>query len=105
MEQLTLGTVIANRELLYSDREHGTQSVQVLLGAPVESPLGGEWYCPWRILGIGHEQVRAAYGVDSFQCLQLALKMIGASLHALAVGGAQIAWMCGEPGDFGFPVV
>ena len=39
-----------------------------------------KWYCPWQIVGLGAEQVRAAYGIDAFQSLQLAMQMIGAQM-------------------------
>ena len=104
MDRLTLGTVIANRELNYTDPVHGSRSLRVLLGAPVASPDGGEGYCPWQIAGIAGEPVRAAYGVDSFQCRQLVMRMIGANLKALSDGGGGISCAGSEPGDFGFPV-
>lgn len=65
MDRLELGVVIAERHLEYNDPDSGMRSVQALLGSPVESVGGGEWYCPWQILGIGNEKVRAAYGVDA----------------------------------------
>ena len=103
MDRLDLGTVIAKRQLHYSDPEKGNRTVQVLLGAPNESAGGGEWYCPWQIMGIGGEKVRAAYGVDAFQCLQLVMVMIGATLYSLSENGKPLAWMENGSGDLGFP--
>jgi hypothetical protein len=48
MDRLELGVVIAERHLEYNDPDSGMRSVQALLGSPVESVGGGEWYCPWR---------------------------------------------------------
>jgi len=99
---LDLGTIIAKRDLRYSDPESGSRAVQVLLGTPQELSLGREWCCPWRIIGIGDEKVRAAYGVDAFQCLQLVMIMIGATLYARAGDETRLSWE-GKPGDVGFP--
>ena len=103
MDRIDLGSVIAERQLLYSDPENGSRLVRVLLGAPRESPGGGEWYCPWQILGIGGEKVLAAYGIDAVQSLQLAMTMIGANLYAHADQGRRLSWGDRQPGDFGFP--
>jgi hypothetical protein len=104
IDRLDLGAVIAERQLQYNDPEqHGTCAVQVLLGAPVESAGGGEWYCPYQIIGTGDEQVRAVYGIDAFQSLQLVMKIIGATLYALGENGKRLSWMDNPSGDFGFP--
>jgi hypothetical protein len=103
MDRITLGQVIAKRELDYNDADHGARRIEVLLGLPVESPGGGEWYCPWQVLGIGNGQVRATYGVDAFQSLQLVMKMIGATLYARSDKGTRLSWMGNRQGDFGFP--
>ena len=102
MSHLDLGAVIAKRDLRYSDPENGSRAVQVLLGTPQESLPGREWCCPWKIVGLGDEEVRAAYGVDAFQCLQLVMLMIGATLVARAEDETRLSFD-GEPGDVGFP--
>ena len=104
MDRLQLGTVIAHRQLDYSHPDHTNRRVEVLLGAPLESATGSEWYCTWRIVGLGSEQVRATYGVDAFQCLQLAMMMIGATLSGLSDHGSRLSWKGSQFGDFGFPV-
>jgi hypothetical protein len=103
MERLGVGTVIAERQLQFRDPKHGERTVRVLLGAPMESPGSGEWYCPWQILGLGGDEVRATYGIDAFQCLQLVMKMIGANLYAQTDHGKQVSWINGQSADFGFP--
>ena len=102
MSNFDFGTVIARRALRYDDPEEGIHRVQVLLGKPRESSPGGEWCCPWQIIGIGDENVRCAYGVDAFQCLQLVMTMIGATLYASAGNEMRLSWK-GQPGDVGFP--
>lgn len=103
MRHLDLGTVIAKRDLRYSDPEDkGSRTVQVLLGTPQESLPGREWCCPWKIVGLGDEKVRAAYGVDAFQCLQLVMLMIGSTLVGRAGDETRLSFD-GEPGDVGFP--
>jgi hypothetical protein len=104
MARLELGNVIAKRQLHYSHPDHTSRRVEVLLGSPVQSTRGGEWYCSWQIVGIGSEEVRAAYGVDAFQCLQLVMKMIGATLSALTDDGSRLSWKDNQFGDFGFPM-
>jgi hypothetical protein len=102
MSHTDLGTVIAMRDLRYRDPENGSRAVQVLLGMPRESEPGREWCCPWQIIGIGDEKVRAAYGVDAFQCLQLVMIVIGATLYARAGDETRLSWE-GQQGDVGFP--
>jgi hypothetical protein len=102
MEPVDLGHVIAERQLQYDHPEHGPRIVRVLLGTPSESPGGVDWYCPWQVVGIGDEQVRAAYGIDAFQWLQLVMKTIGATLYAQTDQGSRLSWIDGSTG-FGFP--
>jgi hypothetical protein len=62
-----------------------------------------EWYCPFQIIGIGTENVRAAYGIDAFQTLQLVMVIIGASLPAQNEQ-ARLWWLEESNVDSGFPV-
>jgi hypothetical protein len=103
MDRIDLGSIIAKRLLDYNDPDSGCRTVEVLLGSPVQSPGGGDWYCPWQIVGIGGEEVRAAYGIDAFQCLQLVMEMIGTTLYALTDDRKRLSWADGPSGDFGFP--
>jgi len=82
MKELELGLVIAKRQLeLQSDGK--LLFVTVLMGAPQEVIEDGNThsFCPIQIIGIGDEKVRAAWGVDAFQALQLGLQLIGVELY------------------------
>jgi len=54
----------------------------VEIGRPRKSRGRDEYYCPYRIRGVGDEGVRAAYGVDSIQSLQLVMHAVGSALAA-----------------------
>jgi len=99
VERRERGTGIAKQQLRYSDPDECSRCGEVRLGSPVESPGGGERYCSWQILVTGGEQVRAAYGIDAFQSLQLVMKMIGATLDALSKSGKRLSWIDSLSGD------
>jgi hypothetical protein len=75
-----LGIVIARRELAVG--RSAKASVTVEIGRPRRNPKGSDWLCPYRLLGVGDDSVRAAYGVDAVQALHLAEKAIAARLDA-----------------------
>jgi hypothetical protein len=55
--------------------------VTLLLWAPRPHD-GGDWECPFRIVGLErHERVRVGIGVDGFQALFLAMTMMAALLY------------------------
>jgi hypothetical protein len=58
----------------------------VHLGKPVvDSTAPREtWMCPFQIVGMGEEPVRAIFGVDAFQALVLALHTIPTTLRSIA---------------------
>jgi hypothetical protein len=91
--------IVARREL---DIRGSTQKVVVELARPYARP-SGEFGCPYRI-EYGQTVIqREIFGVDSFQALQLALKIISSHLHYdedLPLG--KMYWL--EPdNDIGFP--
>ncbi len=68
-----LGEVILTREL-----EHDGKKVLVRVGRPVPVADGEtDCYVPFRINGLGDDQVYMAGGVDSIQAMLFALAMIG----------------------------
>jgi hypothetical protein len=89
-----VGVVIASRKLALD----GEDKVTVLIGKPEKCPDEDDYYCPYQIVGVGSARVRLAIGVDTTQALQLALKMIGADLHA---SGAKLTWL--DEAELGFP--
>ncbi len=99
-----IGSAIAERLLHCDDPDEGHRVIRVLLGAPQQSKEPpSDWYCPWQIVGLGDEKVRAAYGVDAIQALQLVMRMIGAKLHAQTAHGVRLWWLEESSSDLGFP--
>jgi len=99
----TLGTVIAIRILTI---EHDDKDCEILveIGCPVPFPDGRDYYCPYRITGLGDGKIRGAGGIDAVQALFLTMQMIGVDLAAspeARTGGLR--WVGFGPGEFGFP--
>jgi len=74
---MKLGSVIAVRELAVG--RSTTRHVTVQIGKPRRGDLN-VWWCPYRVIGVGDDSVRAAGGVDAVQALQLAELAIAARL-------------------------
>jgi uncharacterized protein DUF6968 len=92
--------VIARRELAALGRDGERRSVEVRLGKPIPSDRGGgEWACEVQIVGLGSERIKEAFGVDSVQAIQLALRLATIDLHSLAAAHAlRLEWLGGEIG-------
>jgi len=71
------GEIVARREL----DTGGASKVIVELAKPVSD--GQDFGCSYRLEYEGKERVRTIYGVDSFQALTLALKIISVDLETL----------------------
>ena len=90
-----LGRVIAMRQLT---RGRGKRPVAVVeIGQPRKTRGHDDFHCPYRIVGLGDETVRAAYGVDGVQALQLVSQAIAADLFRYP----GLTWL-GAAGN-GFP--
>lgn len=92
---MAIGRVIAVRRLESATEPRVTVTVQI--GAPRKTRGQDDFFCPYRILGSGDGKVRAAYGVDAVQALQLAMRAIGAALAKTP----DLRWFHGA--DLGFP--
>jgi hypothetical protein len=104
MEIKSLGEVIAERRLSMTTRDGRLTTVTVKLGKPVPFDDGTGYYAPFQITGTGPEKIKYAGGVDAIQAVQLAMKMIGANLHALSdKESVELEWEAGDKGDLGFP--
>jgi hypothetical protein len=100
MNTHALGDVIAEREL----EVDGTGRAVVRIGRPTPDPAeGGDWRCPFQIIGLGDEAVHQAFGVDPVQALQLCLQMIDAHLFEPR-RAHTVTWLGGEDLGF-FPIV
>lgn len=100
---VNLGEVIASR----SFQLEGSPNIEliVLIGTPQQFPDSGDFYVPYQIRGFEDEETRYVGGVDSVQCLQLVMKVIGAKLARLnALSGHAISWEGDNAGGLGFPL-
>lgn len=96
-----VGTVIAVR----SFDVVGGNKVTLTIGKPEPFPDGQDYYCPYRISGIGSGKVWYAGGVDAIQALIMALKLADVGLRAskeykagaLSWDGANVAGGLGLP--------
>lgn len=104
MKNVQLGAVIAERQLERRDAQGVEHEVKVLIGQPQPDPTpGGDWYCPFQILGLADDNVKAAFGVDAVQALTLCLQMIGAQLaHYRNIQGQKLTWL--DQDSLGFPM-
>ena len=101
----SVGTVIATRELFLANDPGRGILVKMGMPQPLPDALGDDHYCPFQITGIGNERVKYAAGIDPFQAIELALKIIGAELARLnSEHDGQLYWECDDRGGFGFPV-
>jgi hypothetical protein len=97
----SLGKVIAKGELTVSGRGW-SRKVTLLIGKPRKTPGQQEYYCPYQIRGMGTDRIKRAYGIDSFQALQLTIRALAAELEKLGRdAGGRLHWL-GEADDFKF---
>jgi hypothetical protein len=101
MKLTSVGAVIATRKLTL----HGGKEVIITIGKPKKFRDGSDYYCPYRITGMGDELVRYAGGVDPVQALQLTFVHIGVRLSTSKEATAgKLKWEAGSTKeDFGFP--
>ena len=104
-EHYELGDIVARRTLYFLSEDGVRHDVVVELGRPQPFPDPKDYFCPYRIVGLGPERLGRAGGVDAFQALQLALRSIAVELEVRDPGGSQrLQWEAGSvPGDLGFP--
>ncbi|GAA3624363.1 DUF6968 family protein [Flavivirga jejuensis] len=78
-KKIKLDEAIAKKKLNYNS-SFGEQSLIVKLGKPRADPRpGGNWECPIQI----GEKIKLAFGVDAFQALLMALRLISIELKNL----------------------
>jgi hypothetical protein len=72
-----LGETVAERDLTATSADGLRRTVTVRIGKPFPGPLpGGDWCCPFQIVGLGDEAVKAAFGIYSVQALLLAVNAL-----------------------------
>lgn len=100
MKVTDLGEVIAERKLHLEDDP--SREIVVYLGKPKPFDDSRDYYCPYRITGIGSEAIRYAPGVDSVQALEEAVRVLSAELSALLRKHPTLRWEDAPAGEFGF---
>lgn len=95
---VALGPIVAERILARAGRADSL--VRVLVGKPKKDRASDNYFCPYRIEGLGREQVQQAWGVDAIQALQSAMQAIRVELEPHAEG---LEWLGGQGGTLGFP--
>ena len=100
MQPHRIGEIIADRPFHLLDQPGN--EVRLLIGRPRPAEEGDDWCCPYQILGVGDEIVRAGMGVDALQALQLVItKAVPAWLAKLLEENPSLRWEDAEYGDFG----
>jgi hypothetical protein len=104
MQLDSVGDVIAVRK--FSVASDPIREIVLTMGKPQPLPdaLGNDHYCPFQFAGVGSEKVKYAAGVDAFQAIELAFRIIGSELAVLnRQHDGQLRWEGDEHGDLGFP--
>lgn len=98
-----IGEVIAQRKLIMTQTDGAQSDLLVLLGRPCKFEDSTDFYAPFQVRGIGSERVVCAGGVDSFQALQGAMKVIPSLLEGISQDyHVTISWEYDETGRLGF---
>jgi hypothetical protein len=104
MKSHSVAEPIAIRRLHLADNPRA--EILLVLGRPQSSTDFGatEYRCPFQTGGIGVAEVRHAAGVDEFQAIELAFRLIGAALSRLnRESNDRLRWKFDESGGLGFP--
>ncbi len=100
---IELVEIIAERSLSIADQDGTTSVVNVLLGKPERIPSSTDYFTPYKIEYLGRTRLFYAAGIDGFQALQLAMKMIDAELEAIGrTHNVTILWEGDDTGNLGF---
>jgi hypothetical protein len=83
-------TPLATCTLLAVDRSGRELSVTIGVGQPYETGPQ-EWACAVRLDGL-YENLRDQHGVDSWQALQLALRLVTQLLGCFVADGGKLLW-------------
>ncbi len=93
--------IIATRDLYLAN--DNSRRIVVEVGKPVQFPDSNDYYCPYKIVGLGRETVKYAGGIDAIQAIQLAMSMIEADLCcSTEAREGLLRWVGNEDGELGF---
>lgn len=99
MTEMELGTVIARREF-----DCDAEKVLLEIGTPYPVDEGKNWFCPYRITGLGFGRVKRAGGVDSLQAIYLAMQTAATDLYCSdAARKKTLKWL--DQRNLGLPVL
>jgi hypothetical protein len=102
MNTIQLGEIFIERVFEIHDMAEKVSGVILRIGKPQEIQPN-HWYCPFQILGIGDEVVKAAFGVDSLKAMMIAIKMASIFLEDFARHeDKRITWLNRD--DLGFSI-
>jgi hypothetical protein len=89
---------VAVRELECVFPDGKLRTVRLRVGRPYQ-PEGADWCCPVAADGLLSHPLPAIWGVDSWQALQLALRLLAEVVQDAADRGAVLRWPpgSGEP--------
>jgi hypothetical protein len=88
-----LGNVIAERSLEAVGADGGNSHIRILLGTPASIPGTEDVYAPYQIEYAQRTRLWRAAGIDGFQALQLALRMIIVEIESLErEQGFNVVW-------------
>jgi hypothetical protein len=71
-----LGEVIAEREFVIREISGSEIDAIARIGRPHIDESGDNWVCPYEINVAGESRIFGMHGIDSFQALELTIKMV-----------------------------
>jgi hypothetical protein len=80
-----LGDTMMERDFQSLDSEGNSGTIKLRIGKPYFDPEASTsltWRCPYQIIGIGSEKIKAAPGFDAINALQVCLQMAEAYLES-----------------------
>ncbi len=98
-----IGRVVATRELRLSRQK----KVTIEIGKPRKFRGSPDYFCAFRIRGMGDDFLSLSGGVDAIQALELALVHVGTKLYFSEEAKAgKLTWDYGRiDGDLGLPLM
>ena len=96
MEQVDLGTVVAERRLELVGEDGQEVACVIRVGKPVNDE-NGDWLCPYELEAGQHVMRFRMHGGDSLQALILTLKTLAMEISRMAKKHNAKAHFFGEP--------
>src|SRR5262249_50722945 len=98
LKDYAMTTVVARRSLEYCPSRGSKDRLVVEVGRPARDRASeyGDWYCPYRIRGLGRERVFPVFGVDPMQALILALAGLSAEITRWGRKDGALRWLGGR---------